>query len=98
MGYLLRRCAGVLVRRGGRAVVLTAEQLIAWRTLQIAIASPYLPAVEDLRVLHPRLRVTPGRIALPLGFDGAEPVLAFCAAARLPVSATWIEYADAGSG
>jgi len=102
LGYLIRRCARVLVSRGGRAAALTAEQLIAWRTLQIAIASPYVPAVEQLRALHPRLRVTPGRIALPLGLDGAEEALAFCAAARIPVSATWIEYQDgyqdAGSG
>jgi hypothetical protein len=98
LGYLLRRCGRVLVARGGRPVVLSAEQLIAWRTLHIAVGTPYLPAVQDLRVLYPGLRVTDGRIALPLGLGGAEPALAFCAAARLPVTATWIEYRDAGSG
>ncbi|MGN6392810.1 MAG: hypothetical protein ACTHM9_11270 [Gemmatimonadales bacterium] len=98
LGYLLRRCARILLSRGGRPAVLTAEQLIAWRTLQIVVASPCLPPLEALRALHPRLRVTQGRIALPLGLDGAEPALAFCAAARIPVSATWIDYQDAGSG
>lgn len=98
LGYLLRRCARVLVLRGGRPAVLSAEQLIAWRTLHIAVASPCLPPLEALRTLHPRLHVSQGRIALPLGLDGAEPALAFCAAARIPVSATWIDYEDAGSG
>lgn len=98
LGYLLRRCGQVLVRDGGRPTVLGAERLIAWRTLQIIVGAPYLPGVQALRAMYPGLRVAEGRIALPLGLDGAEPALAACAAARLPVAATWIEYRDAASG
>jgi hypothetical protein len=98
LGYLLRRCARVLVRDGERPIVLDAERLIAWRTLQIVVGTPYLPQVHELRAIYPGLRVVDGRLALPLGLDGAEPALAACAAARLPVAATWIEYRDAGSG
>jgi hypothetical protein len=48
--------------------------------------------------MYPGLRVTHRRIALPIGLDGAEPALAACAAARLPVAATWIDYDGGRSG
>lgn len=92
LGFLLRRCPRVVVRDGPRPAVLDAERLIAWRTLQIVVGAPYLPRVQELRAMYPGLRVANGYIALPLGLDGAEPALAACAAARVPVSATWIEY------
>lgn len=98
LGFLLRRCCRVVVRDGHGAVALNAERLIAWRTLQIVVGAPYLPGVRELRAIYPGLRVDNGRIALPLGLDGAEPVLAVCAAARVPVAATWIEYGGACSG
>ena len=98
MGYLLRRCARVLVRHTGLALVVDADQLIAWRTLQIVVGAPYLPEVHALRAMYPGLRVAQGRIALPIGLDGAEPALAACAAARVPVAATWIEYGEDRSG
>jgi hypothetical protein len=98
LGYLLRRCGRVIVRHGHRAIVMDADRLIAWRTLQIVVGAPFLPQVQELRAIYPDLRVMGGRIALPLRLDGAEPALAACAAARLPVRATWIEYPGAGSG
>ena len=98
LGYLIRRCARVLVRDGEAVVPLEADQLIAWRTLQIVVGAPYLPDVRALRAMYPGLRVAPGRIALPIGLDGAEPALAVCAATRLPVTATWIEYEAGHSG
>lgn len=98
LGYLLRRCPRVLLRDARSAVVLEAERLIAWRTLQIVVGAPYLPQVPMLRAMYPALRVTEGRIDLPIGLGGAEPALAACAAARVPVAATWIEYGAAGSG
>jgi hypothetical protein len=88
----------VLVRHRHAALALDADRLIAWRTLQIVVGAPYLPQVQALRGMYPGLRVAAGRIALPIGLDGAEPALAACAAARMPVAATWIEYGDAGSG
>jgi hypothetical protein len=88
----------VLVRDGEAAIVLEADQLIAWRTLQIVVGAPYLPEMQALRALYPGLRVAAGRIALPIGLDGAEPALAVCAATRLPVTATWIEYEAGRSG
>jgi hypothetical protein len=98
LGFLLRCAARVVVRDGARAVALEADRLIAWRTLQIVVGTPYLPALTELRALYPGLRVAGGRLALPLGLDGAEPALAACAAARVPVAATWIDYRDIQSG
>ena len=98
LGFLLRRCGRVVVRDGGRARALGGERLIAWRTLQIVTGTPFLPQIETLRQLFPGLRVASGRLALPLGLDGAEPALAACAAALVPVRATWIEYRDGRSG
>ena len=98
LGWLLRRGGRVLVRHGGRAVVLEAERLIAWRTLQIVVGAPYLPQVHELQRLYPELRADGQRLALPLGLDGAEPALGACAAARVPVAASWIDYEAAGYG
>jgi hypothetical protein len=88
----------VLVRDGEAAIALEADQLIAWRTLQIVVGAPYLPEVQVLRDMYPGLRVAQGRITLPIGLDGAEPALAACAAARVPVAATWIVYRGSRSG
>jgi hypothetical protein len=98
LGFLLRRTAQVLVRSGERPAVLPAERLIAWRTLQIVVGTPYLPELRKLLALYPGLRVDHGRIALPLGLGGGEAALAVCAQAGMPVSASWIEYEAAGSG
>ena len=98
LGFLLRRTAQVLVRSGERPAVLAAERLIAWRTLQIVVGTPYLPELRELQTLYPGLRVGHGRIALPLGLGGGEAALAVCARAGMPVSASWIEYEAAGSG
>jgi hypothetical protein len=92
LGALLYQCGRIALRGGGRALVLPADRLIAWRTLQIVTGAPWLPRVQELRAIYPGLRVARGRLALPIGLDGAEPALAACAAARVPVRATWIEY------
>jgi hypothetical protein len=98
LGFLLRRCGRVLVRSGGHPVPLAAEQLIAWRTLQIAVGAPYLPELRELREIYPGLRVTRGRITLPLGWGDGASALGFCARAGLPVASSWIEYGAERSG
>jgi hypothetical protein len=98
LGFLLRRCRRVLLRVAGRPLVLASEALIEWRTLQIVIGAPYLPQVQEVRSLFPELTVGEGRLSLPLGLAPAEPALAACAAARLPVVATRIEYRAPSSG
>ena len=77
---------------------MSRDLFIAWRTLQIVVGAPYLPQMHELRRLYPELRGAGRRLALPLGLDGAEPALAACAAARVPVAASWIEYGGPGAG
>jgi hypothetical protein len=98
LGTLLRRCGRVVVRSGNRAVALAADQLIAWRTLQIAVGAPYLPELRELRELYPGLRVARGRITLPLGLGDGASALGLCAQAGLRVAGSWIEYKGDGSG
>jgi len=98
LGFLLRRCGRVVVRSGGRALALGAEQLIAWRTLQIAVGAPYLPELRELCEIYPGIRITRGRIALPIGLGDGASALAFCARAGLPVAGSWIEYGGESSG
>jgi hypothetical protein len=79
-------------------VPLAAEQLIAWRTLQIAVGAPYLPELRELRELYPGLRVTRDGIALPIGLGDGASAFAFCARAGLSVAGSWIEYGVESSG
>jgi hypothetical protein len=92
LGLLLRRCGRVAVRDAGRLAVMDGQRLIGWRTLQIVTGAPFLPGLDELRLLFPGLRVSGGRIAVPLGSGSAEEALGLCAAERLPVLATWIDY------
>jgi hypothetical protein len=71
---------------------MDGQRLIGWRTLQIVTGAPFLPGLDELRLLFPDLRVSGGRIAVPLGSGSAEEALGLCAAERLPVLATWIDY------
>ena len=98
LGFLLRRCARIAIRKGSDIVVLPAQRLIAWRTLQIVLGVPYLPDLQQLRLLYPGLQVSGHRIAVALGYDTGQSALAACAAERLPVVATWIDYTGQATG
>jgi hypothetical protein len=82
----------VAVRDSGHIAVLEGQRLIGWRTLQIVTGAPFLPGLAELRLLFPDLRVSGGRIAVPLASGSAEEALALCVAERVPVLASWIDY------
>jgi hypothetical protein len=92
LGYLLCRCARVVVRDGERLTPVPSAVLVGWRVLEVVLATPYLPRPDQLRELFPAARVHEGLLTLPLGLGSAEEALAVCAAARLPVAATRIAY------
>ena len=92
LGYLLCRCARVVVRDGERLTPVPSGVLVGWRVLEVVLATPYLPRPDQLRELFPAARVHQGLLTLPLGLGSAEEALAVCAAARLPVAATRIGY------
>src|SRR5687768_13123045 len=95
LGYLLGRCAQVVVRDGERMRPVPSGVLVGWRVLEVVLGAPYLPTPDQLRALFPAARVHEGVLTLPLGLGSAEEALAVCAAQRLPVAATRIAYLTA---
>src|SRR4051812_44414262 len=59
LGLLIGRCSHVAVREGEELVVLEAEQLIEWRTLQVVTGTPFLPEPERLNAMFPRAHLDP---------------------------------------
>src|SRR6266540_654611 len=94
LGVWLRGCPRPLRLRAARCALLASADLglLLRRCGRVAVRDAgRIPVLEELRVLFPDLRVTGGRIAVPLGLGSAEEALALCAAERLPVLATWID-------
>lgn len=98
LGFLLGRCARVAVQEGRHVTVLASEAVISWRALQVATATPYLPGLERLRALFPRLYVTDGGFRVPLLAESAEEVLAHCVSEGLRVTASRVVYCATGDG
>ncbi len=92
LGALLRRCNRIAIRHHGEVLVVEAERLIAWRTLQVVAGTPYLPDQRELQALFPELEIRGSSFMLPIGLCSPEEALAACIAAKVPVVASWIEY------
>ena len=95
LSALLRRCDRVVIRDGDAAVAVAASVLVGWRVLEVVLGTPFLPPPAQLRALFPRLRATPGTLAIPIGLGSAEEALAICAGERVPVVGTRIAYESA---
>ena len=92
LGFLLNRCDRVLVREGELPVVVGAEALIAWRSLQVATATPYLPGLERLKAVFPGLCANDTTMRVPLGAHEPEEVLACCLAEGIQVTGSRVIY------
>jgi hypothetical protein len=92
LGALLRSCRHVVVREGTRALVLDADVLIQWRTLQVVTATPYLPGIEQIKAQFPALQLTPDGLSVPIRGCSPESVLAECLARGIQVSGSTIIY------
>lgn len=92
LGFLLRRCSHVAVREGEEPIVLEAERLIQWRTLQVVTGTPFLPEHERLHAMFPRARLRPDGFQVPISTQSPEDVLAECLTHGIPVSSTAIVY------
>ena len=86
LGFLLERCARVAVREGRHVKVLPSQAVIHWRALEVATATPYLPGLERMRALFPRLYLTSSGFRVPLRTESAEEVLARCVSEGLRVT------------
>lgn len=92
LGVLLRRCPEVAVREGNRTTVLASETVIEWRALQVATATPYLPGLDRLEALFPRLRSTHNGFLVPVVKKSPEEVLALFLEEGIQVSRSRIVY------
>jgi hypothetical protein len=95
LGFLLGRCGRVAVRHGRHVRVLSSEAVIHWRGLQVATATPYLPGLERMQALFPRLQMTSSGFRVPLRTESAEEVLARCVSEGLRVTGSRVVYCAA---
>ena len=95
LGFLLGHCGRVAVRQGRLVKVLPSEAVIHWRALQVATATPYLPAPERMEALFPRLEMTVSGFRVPLRTQSAEEVLARCVSEGLRVTGSSVVYCAA---
>jgi hypothetical protein len=92
LGRLLRHCRSIVLREGARPILLDAELVIQWRTLQVVTSTPYLPALDHLRDRFPGLRLTGAGLSVPIRGCSPEAVLAECLAWGIEVSGSRIVY------
>lgn len=93
LGLLLGKCDEVAVREDQQIRVLSAETVIHWRALQVATATPYLPGLERLQRLFPRVHVNVDGFLVSLSTRTPEEVLARCVAEGVRVAGSQIVYA-----
>jgi hypothetical protein len=92
LGFLLRRCTHVAVREHRCVTVLPSEAVIQWRAIQVATSTPYLPGLERMQLLFPRLQLTSGGFQVPLRAESPEEVLSRCVSEGVRVTGSRVVY------
>jgi hypothetical protein len=92
LGFLLGRCSHVALREGDELVILEAERLIEWRTLQVVTGTPFLPGLKRLHAMFPGAHLDPNGFQVPISAQSPEEVLAECLTHGIPVSGSRIVY------
>jgi hypothetical protein len=93
LGFLLGRCNRVALREESAPVVLDAETVIQWRTLQVITALPHLPGVERLAQQFPGIiHCSPLGLLIPISTGSPEEVLAECLATGIQVTTSRVVY------
>jgi hypothetical protein len=92
LGFLLRRCTQVAVRQDHHMIVLRSEEVLQWRTLQVATATVDSPGLERIRAVFPTLHPTRGGFQVPLRTGSAEEVLERCVSEGVRVTGSRIVY------
>lgn len=93
LGFLLGHCNRVALREGSSPVILDADMVIGWRTLQVVTALPHLPGVARLVQQFPGI-IHGGVLGLLIPIPAASPekVLAECLAAGMQVTGSRVVY------
>ena len=97
LGVLLGRCSHVVVREGSRPRVISVEQLIQWRALQVVTSTPCLPGPERLQEIFPGAVLEPAGFRVPVQSIAPEVVLAECLTHGITVTESRITYGLASS-
>jgi hypothetical protein len=93
LGFLLGRCNRVALREASTPVILDADTVIRWRTLQVITGLPYLPGIERLARQFPGIiRSGPLEVLIPIATGSPEEVLAECLAAGMQISGSRVVY------
>jgi hypothetical protein len=92
LGFLLGRCSRIALREGEHSIVLAAEAIVQWRTLQVITSAPYLPGLERLATLFPGLLLDLCGFTVPLASHSADVVLGECLAQEVTVTGSRIVY------
>jgi hypothetical protein len=92
LGLLLRRCGYIGLREGHRPRIVSAEQLIHWRALQVITGCPHLHQGEPWHRIFPEAYPEPNGFRVPLESRPPEEVLADCLAHGIEVKGTDISY------
>lgn len=96
LGHLLSCCDRVALWAGNQTVVLSAEAIIGWRTLQVVTSSPYLPGLQLLRQIFPGAHLNHTGFEIAIANRTPEHVLAECLTYGIAVRESRISY-GAGS-
>jgi hypothetical protein len=92
LGFLLGRCSRLALREGDQPVILEAELLIQWRTLQVVTATPFLPGLNRLSCIFPGVHLDSAGFQVPLLSQSPEEVLVECLTHGIPVAGSRIVY------
>jgi hypothetical protein len=93
LGLLLGRCNRVALREGSAPVILNADTVIRWRTLQVITALPHLPGLERLAQQFPGIiQCGPLGLLVPIPTGSPEEVLAECLATGIQVTGSRVVY------
>jgi len=92
LGWLLGRCGHIAVREGQRPRILSADQLIEWRALQVITGCPHLDCGESWQRIFPGAYPESTGFGVPVGSRPPQEVLADCLAHGIEVKGTRITY------
>jgi hypothetical protein len=98
LGHLLSLCTRIALRVGTQPIVLGAEAIIRWRTLQVVTSSPYLPGLLLLHEIFPGARLNRSGFQVAVSSETPEHVLAECLSHGIAVRESRIIYDDPPAG
>lgn len=92
LGQLLQCCVRIVVRNGSVPLLISAEALMRWRSLQVIVGAPHLPTPERLKQIFPEAELEPAGFTMATELRSPEDVLASCVRHGIPVRESRVVY------